>query len=212
MMKSTADMTSELSAISQAVNNLPRNTPFLVPPSYFETFVEKIKQRIDQEEMSKTSEIEIHSPLLQSMKKENPYSLPQDYFQDFHVNYSKSEGKIIPLFRARNIIRYAAAACITGILISLFLSSDFNINQQLTAGSTEMHPSDLSSDAVETYLSYIDGLGVEAGRDDFVETEGNSLVDISRETIGQILSELSESGIDQYMNPDDINENKILLN
>ena len=210
MTKRNVDITNELSSISPAVDDLPKNTPFLVPTDYFQTFPEKIRLRIQEEYTNQQSELELLSPLLHSIKKENPYSVPKGYFQDFEVNPPKTE--VFPIFSIRHIVRYAAAACVMGLLVSVFFFSDWTGKQQLNVGSKEIGQSDFSIDAVETYLSYDEDLDIESNKDDLIETESNALVDLDSETIGQMLAELSENGIAQYMTLNDINEHKKSLN
>jgi hypothetical protein len=210
MTKRNVDITNELSAISRAVDDLPKNTPFLVPTDYFQTFPEKIRLRIQEEYTNQESELELLSPLLHSIKKENPYSVPKGYFQDFEVNHPKTEA--FHIFSMRQIVRYAAAACVMGLLVSVFFFSDWTGKQQFNVESKEISQSDFSIDAVETYLSYDEDLDIESNKDDLLETESNALVDLDSETIGQMLSELSENGIAQYMTLNDINDQKNLLN
>ena len=210
MTKRNVDITNELSAISPAVDDLPKNTPFVVPSDYFQTFPEKIRLRLHQEFMNQQAELELLSPLLHSMKKENPFNLPKGYFQDFEVTFPKTEPSQI--FSIRNIVSYAAAACVMGLLVSVFFFSNWTGKQQFNVESKEISHADFSIDAVETYLSYDEDLDIESNKDDLLETESNALVDLDSETIGQMLTELSENGIAQYMTINDINDQKNLLN
>ena len=210
MTKRNVDIANELSAISPAVDDLPKNTPFLVPIDYFQTFSEKIRLRILHENTNQQSELELLSPLLHSIKKENPYTLPKGYFQDFEVNHPKRE--TFHIFSLRHIVRYAAAACMMGLLVSVFFFSNWTGKQQFNVESKEITRSDFSIDAVESYLSYDEELGIESNKDDLIETESNALVDLDSETIGEMLTELSENGIAQYMTLNDINDQKNLLN
>ena len=210
MTKRNVDIANELSAISPAVGDLPKNTPFLVPTDYFQTFPEKIRLRIHQEYTNQQSELELLSPLLHSMKKENPYTLPKGYFQDFEVNHPTTQ--TFNTFSLRHIVRYAAAACVIGLLVSVFFFSYWTEREQINLGSKEIPQSDFSIDAVESYLSYDEDLGIESNKDDLIETESNALVDLDSETIGEMLTELSENGIAQYMTLNEINDQKNLLN
>ncbi len=199
-MKRKLDIENELSAISQTVDNLPVENPFSVPADYFETFSERIR------ELTTPSS----SPLLQSIPKENPFVLPEGYFQEFMV--SKQKVKTIKFFPARTMIRYAAAACITGLVVTLFFISEKSGNEEFTAETKAIPQAEISNDAVETYLSDADNLGLENNSDELAEAVDNALVDLSSETVGQLLSELSENGLAQYMNLNEINENRTLFN
>ena len=193
-MKRKVDIQDELSSISQAVANLTGKNPFTVPTNYFEQFPEKIRE----------SASSFSTPQLELLPKENPFEVPQDYFQQFKVN--KQKHKIIGVIKIRNVVRYAAAACITGVMVALFFLNDRTVKNELVIDAKGNQQTELSTDAVETYLSDAEILSILSSTDEFTEPEENSLVDLNRETVGYLLSELSENGLDQYINLNDINE------
>ena len=215
MMKRNLDIKTELSAISQAVDTFPIITPFAVPKEYFETFPNRIILLAREGTLANKVKVDrTLSPLLQSIQKENPFALPEGYFQNFQLNDSKAEAKTVRMLSTRNVVRYVAAACITGLVVSLlFFSLRTNTGtQDSLAGSHAADQLDISKDAVETYLSDLENYSIDAETDDFTDNGGNSLVDLNIDTIGKMLTELSESGITQYMNLNEIKETQIILN
>ncbi|MFN5422547.1 MAG: hypothetical protein ACK5AO_04710 [bacterium] len=192
-MKRKLDIKNELSAISQTVDNLPRENPFSVPANYFESFAEHVKET--------TSSVD---PQHELFLKENPFQLPEGYFQQFKVH--KPTTRTIGLFDIRNVVRYAAAACITGVMITLFFLTDQSGEKEVAAVSASIPQIDLSIDAVETYLSDAEKMSMETDADELADSEQNSLVDLNNEMVGHLLSELSENGLSQYMKLNDLNE------
>src|SRR5579864_999800 len=108
--------------------------PYTVPAGYFEDFANLLLYRIRFEaegfgeikSVSSPEEIAEISPLLAGIKNKNPYRVPAGYFESLNNNVqisvnvpsklsvvSKSRKKIsIPM----RIVRYAAAACIVGMI------------------------------------------------------------------------------------------------
>lgn len=192
MMKRKIDIENELSDISQTVANLPRQNPFSVPDNYFETAP------------LRTSKIEL-------LRKENPFQLPEGYFEQFKLRKPKT--KTFALFTVNNVVRYAAAACITGVLVALFFLIDNTADKNFSAEVSSIRQTDISSDAVESYLVDAENMTVvESNNDEFAEPLDNALVDLNSEMVGEILSELSENGLSQYMNLNELNESRSSYN
>lgn len=191
-MKRKIDIENELSDISQTVANLPRENPFSVPENYFETALLK-------------------TPQIELLRKENPFQLPEGYFEQFKV--TKPRSKTFALPTVKNFVQYAAAACVTGVLVALFFLINNTSDKDYSAWISSIHQTDLSSDAVESYLVDSENMTVvESNNDEFAEPLDNALVDLNSEMVGEILSELSENGLAQYMNLNEINENRSSYN
>lgn len=194
MMQRKIDIKNELSAISQTVDNLPRENPFSVPTDYFEKFSIPL----------------IQIPQLEQLPKDNVFQIPEGYFQQFKVR--RPETRKISFFKTNEFIRYAAAACITGVLVALFFLIDNSRKQESTFEASTIRQSGFSNDAVEIYLNDAEHMSVETHADELAESQMNALVDLNSEMVGQLLSELSENGLTQFMNLNEINENKSSYN
>lgn len=185
-MKRKIDIENELSDISKTVANLPRENPFSVPENYFETLP------------LRTTQIEL-------LRQENPFQVPEGYFEQFRV--TKPKTKTFALFTVKNFVRYAAAACITGVIVALFFLINNSSDKDFSAGVSSIRQTDISSDAVESYLVDAENMiVVESNNDEFAEPQDNALVDLNSEMVGELLSELSENDLSQYMNLNDFNE------
>lgn len=196
-MKDPNPILSELSSISQLVADLPKNTPFEAPKSYFTNFSEQISTKIKTQETEK----EALSPLLQSLKKENPYTLPSDYHIQFRVDTSMNETQVVKLFNLKAVLKYAVAASIIGIITTFVFLFSINEKQIQLAKSTDQ--SSISADAFAMFLN--DVISIE--EDELVNTLEDSqslLVQMDANMVREILSEIPENEISNYI---DINMN-----
>jgi hypothetical protein len=110
--------------------------PYGIPAGYFEDFADILMYRIRFEaegfgeikSVSSPEEISGISPLLAGLKKKNPYQVPVGYFESLNNDVQISEN-VPPKLTAvpqsskpkkisipMRIVRYAAAACIVGMI------------------------------------------------------------------------------------------------
>ena len=105
------------------LSELPGSNPYRVPVGYFEGFAENMLHvvRSHPDYLNSREELESISPLLTSLKKEPVFSVPKDYFQNFTVALNhKQPAKVVGMF-SRKLMRYAAAAIITGAIVTVGL-------------------------------------------------------------------------------------------
>jgi hypothetical protein len=110
---------------------------YKAPSGYFEglanNILEKIKAVDAINEVS--AELEEVAPLLNKISREEVYKAPADYFAnvDFAAKAMRKEGKVVTLRIARKWMQYAAAAVMTGILVTgafMFTNERPNLNDQ----------------------------------------------------------------------------------
>jgi len=102
------------------LSELPKANPYKVPVGYFDGFAESMLNvvRNHPDYLNSQEELESISPLLTSLKKEPVFSVPKDYFENFTVAVNhKQPAKVVGMF-SRKLMRYAAAAIITGVIIT----------------------------------------------------------------------------------------------
>lgn len=206
-MHSLDTISSELTSISQHVAELPKITPFSVPKDYFDDFPTRLMKTIlnDAPEQDLT---EI-SPMLRSLKHENPYTLPEGYFNNLKVEIPGNQASVIGMHRFGSWAKYAAAACLAGIIATVFLvSKTENGNQMATLSKEpETFENRVSPDAIALYLEEMDNLTLsEIIENEQVDTELNLLVDLNTETIKEILQEIPDKDISLYMNQDGLGD------
>jgi hypothetical protein len=232
-MNSSKSILSETEAISQAVANLPKTNPFTLsqeyfelfsinllrtiqqfqqkslstPENYFSTFPSKLLGKIKQE--NSTAELEDLSPMLARMQKQNPFYVPENYFATFNATPKKEQAIIRSVFSYKRIIRYAAAACITGLLIISYTYNQHNTTSRLAALQRNS-ASDLSLESIIGYLDQVDDVKDDNESDTPITAENNLLVDINQETIRQVLQEIPENDIKQFIDQTGSTEFKTL--
>jgi len=113
--------------VSALLQSIQHSNQFDLPKGYFESLPSVIIDKINEQAANAvTKELKSLSPLLHSIKHINTFEVPDGYFNDvpanvFHlastmpamvVSMTKSDSKR----RKRSIVRYAAAAVITGAM------------------------------------------------------------------------------------------------
>jgi CRISPR/Cas system CMR-associated protein Cmr5 small subunit len=206
-MPSLDNISSELSSLSQHVAQLPKNSPFSLPQDYFDSFPTRLMDAI-LNEGAKQDLTEL-SPLLKSLKHENPYTIPEDYFNNLKVEIPRNQAPVIGMKRVGSWVKYAAAACLLGIIATVFFVSKTENGNQLAGlpKETETFQQKISPDAIAMYLEEMDNLSVaETNENEQLDTASNLLVDMSRETIKEILQEIPDKDISLYMNQDGLGD------
>lgn len=194
------NISAELALISQHVGQLPKNTTLSVPQHYFENFPTRLMETI-LNEGSGQDLIEL-SPLLMSLKHENPFSVPESYFNNLKAEIPKLQAPVMWMNRFSSWAKYAAAACLVGIISTVFFLSKTKNGTQLASLSKESgtFQHKVSPDAIATYLEEMDNLIIgETIENEEVDPDSNLLVDLSSETIKEILQEIPDKDISLYM-------------
>ena len=192
-MKDFNNIVLELSSISQPVADMPNNNPFTVPEAYFSTFSAKLLSRIEQENTS----FQPLSPLLESLKKENPFVVPENYISSFKVSIPQKEGLVVPFFSIKNMLKYAAAAAIVGIIATFAVL--LNKTEDKTALAFAVDRSAISEDAFALYLSESELVENEQSLTIEIEQSESFLVNLNPKLISEILTEIPENDISTYM-------------
>ena len=206
-MPSIDNIQEEITSLSQHVAQLPKNTPFSVPTDYFDNFPVRLMDAI-QHEATAQELIEL-SPLLRSLKHENPYTIPEGYFNNLNVQMPRNEAAVVRMNIFGSWAKYAVAACLTGIIATVFFVSKTGNVTPLAGLSkeTETLQNKVSPDAIAMYLEEMDNLSVaETNENEQVETGFNLLVDLNSETIKEILQEIPDNDISLYMDQDGLGD------
>lgn len=94
----------------------PKNN-FTVPDGYFENLTANILQKIRTEENEVFTETTKHSALIAGIGNKNIFTTPPTYFEELNfVNEEKPVAKVIKMSRTWAILKYAAAAVVTGLI------------------------------------------------------------------------------------------------
>lgn len=206
-MPSIDHISEELSSISQHVAELPKNTPFAVPKVYFDQLPARLMEVIQNE----TAEQDLTElpPLLKALQHENPYTIPEGYFNKLKLEIPNNQAPVIRMNRLGSLAKYAAAACLLGIIAAVFFVSKTKNETSLTSLSKEIETfqQKVSPDAIAIYLEEMDNLSVsETIENEQIEIGLNLLVDMNSETIKKILQEIPDNDISLYMDQDGLGD------
>jgi hypothetical protein len=220
-MPDRKEILTELSTISPALADIPLTPVFTVPTGYFEDFSSKMVEMIKKQENSGVKdELETISPLLASIERKNPFSVPEGYFDalekdlksgwmlDRPVGASSEKeelterpmAKVIPIRRTGNLrILYAAAGIVALLgLFTWFFALD---NNPETGGTAAVNiNSELPKVSAKEMATYLETLPED------LNLEPLSLAGVEEADLNEIMNEINESELQQF-----INENPGLL-
>jgi hypothetical protein len=133
--------------------------PYTIPAGYFTDFADMLMNRIHLEAVgfSESAGKEIHelSPLLAGLQHKNTYQLPEGFFESLQIKIPITErtpskmvsipGKQIISMPMR-MVRYAAAACIVGLIgiVTFNISNHRNITDPIL-GLTTVSAQDMAN-------------------------------------------------------------------
>lgn len=184
--------------------------PYAVPAGYFEDFTEILMSRIRFEaidfegsagDISSKDEISEISPLLASLKSSNPYHVPTGYFESLSAKIPLTENspsKLVALPGSNKtrkismpmrIVRYAAAACIVGLIGIV----SFNITQHLKIDPV----TSLNGVSDQDMANFLDAADVHWTPDNSPSTETVS-TDFNDNEIHELLSGVPDAELEDY--------------
>lgn len=178
---------------------------FSVPEDYFDKLPEQVLLRVRSEMIS--DELNETAPLLSTLSRKEMYTVPDAYFDkiDFMPGTRKAvaEGKVITLRIARKWMQYAAAAVVTGILVTgAFLFTDDSMNytetEKIEKADVSSALGKVSEQELENYLENHERLMatqlviVPANEEDLKEVK-NNIREVSDEELNQYLNENGET-------------------
>ena len=184
-------------------------TPYAIPVGYFEDFTDILMYRIRFEAegfgeaagVSAPEEIAEISPLLAELKNKNPYQVPKGYFENLNANVQVTENVplklvAVPQFNKTKkisipirIVRYAAAACIVGMLGIFTFKITHNRGVDPIKGLTT-----ISDQAIANYLDSDD---IHWTPDNMSDLQ-TSTVDLSDNDIHDLLGNVPDVELEQY--------------
>lgn len=199
----------EISALADVRN---ADQPFSLPENYFESFTQQLIKNI-----TAASEIDLelqeHAPALVSLRKQNPYSVPLDYFEQLEIKTKSTETKVVRMFNKTVFMRFAAAACILGIIFVSYFSTN-NVQREVASVTrTETDTTNnLTLEGMFSYLNEVDEIPNSTENELTISESNNLLVDLNQETIQQVLSEIHEEEIQEFIELSGISDNNNLTN
>ena len=159
-----ADNVLDLIYIQQVLPGTAKAPTYEVPEGYFETLSSNILSCIRLQTGSvnaMASELEDIAPLLNTIPKKEVYSVPAGYFDQVDFSAARQTeripAKILTLKTARKWMQYAAAAVITGVLVTAaFLYTDNNTYKKTDNSDRLNVTAELNKMSVDDLAQYLD--------------------------------------------------------
>ena len=185
------------------------HVPYVVPEGYFEDFADLLMYRIrfekdsfgEIDDISAPEEIAGISPLLAGLKNKDTYQVPNGYFENLKTNIRISENvppkltvaaqinKTRKISIPMRIVRYAAAACIVGMIgITTFNLTHHQILDPIK-GLTTVSDQDMAN--------YLDVHDVHWAPDNSSDLQ-NSTVNLNDNDIHDLLGSVPDVELEQY--------------
>lgn len=202
-----ADTILQIIKNEEFIHKMP-NKEQSIPPNYFEHLPHIILEKIKQQESEFYIELENLAPTLNTISKYMPYSLPANYFTNFTVSTPiNNKAKIVAMHKPIAWVKYAAAACIIGVLaVASFIFVD---NKKAKANHLAAINTNVTK-SLETLPIQELQKGVEATKAFELSTEVASATttNFSLPTIEESLDFISTETLETYLNN---NENEHII-
>lgn len=178
---------------------------YQVPETYFDQFATQVLAKLKEEE--RKTELAPTAPLLARLSYENLYTLPDHYFSRINfipgVKKALAESRVITFHIARKWIQYAAAAVVTGILVTgAFLFTDdsrsYIQSEKIEKADVTSSLDKISEEALVDYLQNHEHMVIQPASTLFASEEELKEIkahirNISDEELNQYLKENGET-------------------
>jgi hypothetical protein len=199
ILVSSASREQEDMLLTLRDDSLKSTQGFSLPTNYFENFSHHLVKKIAEK-----SEIELElqelAPSLLSLKEENPFKIPANYFEQIKITKPKENAKVIKMFTSKTFFRYAAAACFVSILYFSYLATNTELKENTLATTINVEKTNnLSDEGMVSFLNEVDEVSNNSENEFTAEETNNMLVDLNQETITQVLSEIHEDEMKEFI-------------
>jgi hypothetical protein len=193
----------ELEILSPLLNKISKKAPFSTPDGYFGELTDNVVAGAKAIDFV-NEELENLSPVMISLKSKTVYEVPAGYFENLPAQLlSKAKtakpAKVVSMTFARKVMRVAAAAVVTGIIIAagwLYIGNNkpvTNNGDPAVAGIENISDSSL--------LSYIENQNIPLPE----TTTGND--EIGEGDMKDLLADVSDDELQQYIDKYSTNKN-----
>ena len=187
----------EISLLSPLLSKLEKKSPFTVPEGYFQETPSNIVARVKALDFV-NSELEIDSSELLALKDRQVFTVPDGYFEALPAEILgkvKPGGKLVTGIFRRQVIRFAAAAAIIGVIAIglLVFNRNSETNLATTTVATELDSSikQISDAALINYLENNDVA--------IPEPANGSVVNMQQADLKEMLADVSDRDLETYL-------------
>ncbi len=185
----------ELEILSPVLSSLDKGMPYSAPKGYFNDLPESLRGEMKAIEFV-NDELENLAPVMISLKKGNPYQVPVNYFESLpgHIlrQVNAQPAKVVSIFGRKPLLRYAAAAALTGILITIGL---FTFNKHSISNIDPLAALSKASD--QEIVNFI------ANQDILLNEKANNglaSLEITDNDVKDLFDEVPDAELQQYVN------------
>jgi hypothetical protein len=188
------DASEELAMLSPLLSKTDKKNPFTTPDGYFDELSDNLVGGMNAVTFVK-DELEVLHPLMGDLKNKSTYAVPKDYFNQlaetilYKAKRQKS-AKIVSFDKSRLLLKYAVAAAVTGIVLTIGL---LTFNSKSTADDPATGLLKISDQEITNYLHNHDVPSAEA-------TTNNSTasLDFNDNDISELLGDVPDNELEDY--------------
>ncbi len=198
------DQTHQKETVNVNLSIEKNETVFELPKDYFKTFGIQLMNKIHTVQ-SVDDELSEMAPGLISLRTKNPFTIPKGYFDTNVIEAPIRKTKLAGIIQMKNILRYAAAACIIGLIwLSYMLIRVDGPRPMVASTSNKQQAAELSLDDMAIYLQQMEEIGHDNDLEFSNGDESNLLVDLTQETIQELLNGIPDKGINEFIEEEGI--------
>lgn len=180
-----------------------------VPAGYFDGLASRIMGRIAEvRREAGDDELGQLAPTLAGMDRKMPYSLPEGYFNDLadHIVAGQHKPARIISMGLRRVVRYAAAAVVTGLLLTgawFMIRDDRSATTPGQLAQAEKSADTLPETALANFLDETRSLDeLDPATEENVKVEDMALLNLDDQKLGEILTTMTDKELADYVNSD----------
>lgn len=193
-MERSKEIEAELSGIAPALGkNGISVQPYQVPAGYFEHFAENLLPKIKAEEENPDTELNVISPLLAGLNRRTPYRVPDQYFNEFRIQKDlpvSPEARIMLIHPGNRLMRYAAAAVITGAIATAAFFSFHTTGPDPLSALTRVSDQEMANYLENHDVHWVPGTSAATPM---------ASVNFDENDISDLLSNVSDTELEQYL-------------
>lgn len=189
----------ELEGLSPLLSQLDKKNPYTAPPGYFSELPENLAGSLGAVSFVK-EELEHFSPLSDKLRNEKTYSVPEGYFDGLaaqvlaKIKSEPSEARLVPMRKKRTWMRYAVAATVTGITLTvgiLIYQTPKKTVDDPAVGLTKVSDQEISNFLNNQVIPMTEAA---------TNNNTTASIDFGENDIKEILGDVSDNELQQYMN------------
>jgi hypothetical protein len=187
----------ELEILSPVLGALDKKNPYSTPEEYFKELADNLSGGIQAVEFV-NGELEKLPTVIDTLKRENPYQIPEGYFEKFpekllqKIRTQARPARVISLYNRIPGLKYAAAAVLTGILITIGIFTFTRHNNNAADPAAALAKA--SDQEIVNFMANQDILLSEK------TSNSTALLELNENDVRDLFNEIPDAELQQYVN------------